>query len=142
MKKKILVVEDNETNMYLCSRILKSGGYEVIEDNEQNMYLCNRILTNSGYELIPAVSGEEGIEVATKEKPDLILMDIQLPDMDGLEATRKIRESEWGKKVPIIALTSYAMTGDREKALSAGCTGYIEKPINPDTFISEIEKYL
>lgn len=113
----------------------------VIEDNEINMYLCTRILTNSGYEVIPAASGEEGIEVMKKEKPDLVLMDIQLPDMDGLEATKRIRESEEGKGIPIIALTSYAMAGDREKVLSAGCTGYIEKPINADTFISEIEKY-
>ena len=118
--KKVLVVEDNETNMYLCSRILKSGGYEVI----------------------PATSGEEGIELAIKEKPDLILMDIQLPDMDGLEAVKRIRESEADGKIPIIALTSYAMTGDKEKALSAGCTGYIEKPINPATFLNEIEKFL
>ena len=118
--KKILVVEDNEINMYLCSRILKSSGYEVIE----------------------ARNGEEGVELAIKEKPDLILMDIQLPDIDGLEATKRIRESEADGEIPIIALTSYAMAGDREKAISVGCTSYIEKPINPETFIAEIEKYL
>jgi len=118
--KKILVVEDNETNMYLCTRILKSGGYEVIQ----------------------ATSGGQGVELAIKEKPDLILMDIQLTDMDGLEATKKIRESEADGKVPIIALTSYAMPGDKEKAISAGCTDYIEKPINPETFMAQIEKYL
>lgn len=118
--KKILVVEDNEINMYLCSRILKSSGYEVIE----------------------ARSGEEGVELTIKEKPDLIIMDIQLPGIDGLEATKKIRESKAVEKIPIIALSSYAMAGDREKALKAGCTGYIEKPINPETFISEIKKFL
>jgi len=118
--KRILVVEDNEINMYLCSRILKSSGYEVIE----------------------ARSGEEGVELTIKEKPDLILMDIQLPGIDGLETTKRIRKSEANGEIPIIALTSYAMAGDREKALKAGCTGYIEKPINPDTFMSEIEKYL
>ena len=118
--KKILVVEDNEINMYLCSRILKSSGYEVIE----------------------ARTGEEGVELTIKEKPDLVLMDIQLPGIDGLEATKRIRQSEAEGEVPIIALTSYAMAGDREEALKAGCTGYIEKPINPDTFMSEIEKYL
>jgi len=118
--KKILVVEDNEINMYLCCRILKSSGYEVIE----------------------ARSGEEGVELAIKEKPDLIIMDIQLPGIDGLETTKKIRESKAGNKVPIIALTSYAMAGDRKKALKAGCTGYIEKPINPETFIDEIKKFL
>jgi CheY-like chemotaxis protein len=118
--KKILLVEDNETNMYLFSRILRKGGYEVI----------------------PATHGEEGVRMAAKEKPDLILMDIQLPDMDGLEATKRIRDSEAGGEVPIVALTSYAMAGDRKKALAAGCTGSIEKPINPDTFLAEIEKYL
>jgi CheY-like chemotaxis protein len=114
----------------------------VIEDNETNMYLIGFILMKNGHEVIEARSGEEGVELAIKEKPDLILMDIQLPGIDGLEATRRIRESEADEEVTIIALTSYAMTGDRDKALSAGCTGYIEKPINPDTFIGEIEKYL
>jgi CheY-like chemotaxis protein len=118
--KRILVIEDNETNIYLVGFILKKNDYEVIE----------------------ARSGEEGVELAIKEKPDLILMDIQLPGIDGLEATRRIRESEAEEEVPIIALTSYAMTGDRDKSLAAGCTGYIEKPINPDTFMGEIEKYL
>ena len=118
--KKILVVEDNDTNMYLFSRILKKGGHEII----------------------PATSGEEGIELATKKKPDLILMDIQLPDMDGLKATKIIKDSEAGGEVSIVALTSYAMAGDRKKALAAGCIGYIEKPINPETFLAEIEKYL
>ena len=121
--KRILVIEDNETNMYLISFILKSRGYEIIE----------------------AKSGEEGVDIALKEKPDLILMDIQLPGIDGLEATKRIRKSEAPEAsggVPIVALTSYAMTGDREKSLDAGCTGYIEKPINPDTILGEIEKYL
>jgi len=118
--KRILVVEDNETNIYLISFILRKNGYEVTE----------------------ARTGEEGVKMAINDKPDLIIMDIQLPGIDGLEATRKIRESEADDTIPIIALTSYAMTGDRERALKAGCTGYIEKPINPDTFISEIKKYL
>lgn len=118
--KRILVVEDNETNIYLIGFILKKNGHEVIE----------------------ARTGEEGVELALKERTDLIIMDIQLPGIDGLETTRRIRKSETDKKVPIVALTSYAMTGDREKSLAAGCTGYIEKPINPDTFMGEIEKYL
>jgi CheY-like chemotaxis protein len=118
--KRILVIEDNETNMYLISFILKKNGYEVIEVR----------------------TGEEGIELAIKEKSDLILMDIQLPGIDGLETTRRIRESKADGEVPIIALTSYVMAGDRERALKAGCNGYIEKPINPDTFIDEIKKYL
>ncbi len=118
--KRVLVVEDNETNLYLIKFILEKNGYEVIEARE----------------------GIVGVELAIKEKPDLILMDIQMPDIDGLEATKRIRASEADGKVPIIALTSFAMPGDREKALAAGCTAYIEKPINPDTFISEIQKYL
>ena len=80
--------------------------------------------------------------MALKEKPDLVLMDVQLPDFDGLEATKRIRASETDAEIPIVALTSYAMPGDREKALAAGCTGYIEKPINPETFMAEVEKYL
>ena len=114
----------------------------VVEDNETNMYLIRFILEKSGYEVIEAEEGTTGVELAIKEKPDLILMDIQLPDINGLEATKRIRASEADDDIPIIALTSFAMAGDREKALAAGCTGYIEKPINPGTFISEIEKYL
>ena len=114
----------------------------VVEDNEANLYLIRFMLEKSGYEVIEAREGAVGVELAGKEKPDLILMDVQLPDIDGLEATKRIRASEADGEVPIIALTSYAMVGDREKSLAAGCTGYIEKPINPETFITEIEKYL
>jgi CheY-like chemotaxis protein len=114
----------------------------VVEDNETNMYLIKFMLEKSGYEVIEAREGAVGVELAVKEKPDLILMDIQLPDINGLEATKRIRASEADSDIPIIALTSFAMAGDREKALAAGCTGYIEKPINPETFMAEIEKYL
>ncbi len=114
----------------------------VVEDNEKNRYLISFILKGEGFDLIEAVTGEEGVEKAVKERPDLILMDIQLPGIDGYETTRRIRASPAGTKVPIIALTSYAMTGDREKALAAGCTGYVEKPINPDTIMDEIRRYL
>jgi CheY-like chemotaxis protein len=82
------------------------------------------------------------VELAVREKPDLILVDIQLPDIDGLEATRRIRASEANGDIPIIALTSYAIPGDERKALAAGCNGYITKPIDVSTFISEIKKYL
>jgi two-component system cell cycle response regulator DivK len=92
--------------------------------------------------VIEAVSGEEGLELALKEQPDLILMDIQLPGIDGLEATKQIRASEADGGIPIIALTSYAMTGDKERALKVGCTGYIEKPIDPETIMANIESYL
>jgi two-component system cell cycle response regulator DivK len=118
--KKILVVEDNETNLYLISYILKTMGHEVIA----------------------AKTGEAGVELAATERPDLVLMDIQLPGINGLETTRRIRAAKEGGHVPIIALTSYALVGDREQVLSAGCDGYIEKPINPETIMGEIEKYL
>ncbi len=114
----------------------------VVEDNETNMYLIKFMLEKSGYEVIEAREGAAGVELAIKEKPDLIIMDVQLPDINGLEATNRIRASEADGDIPIIALTSFAMAGDREKALAAGCTGYIEKPINPETFMAEIEKYL
>jgi CheY-like chemotaxis protein len=106
------------------------------------MYLISFILKKSGYEVTEAATGEEGVELAMKEKPDMIIMDIQLPGIDGLEATKRLRASKADDEIPIIALTSYAMSGDKKKALEAGCTGYIEKPINPDTVLSQIEKYL
>ncbi|MBW1740701.1 MAG: response regulator [Deltaproteobacteria bacterium] len=106
----------------------------VVEDSEQNLYLVTFLLERSGYEVIPAKDGLEAIEKAKIERPDLILMDIQLPEMDGFEATRK--------HIPIVAVTSYAMVGDREKALAVGCVGYIEKPFMPATFVSEVEKHL
>lgn len=114
----------------------------VVEDNEKNMYLISFLLESSNYEVIKADRGKKGVEAAIKEKPDLILMDIQLPDIDGLEATRRIRKSKQGKEIPIIAVTSYAMSGDRERLMEGGCTGYIEKPINIKTFLSEVKKYL
>jgi CheY-like chemotaxis protein len=114
----------------------------VVEDNENNRYLTGYILRKHGHKVIEAVSGEEGLELALKEQPDLILMDIHLPGMDGLEAMKRIRASEAVGGIPIIALTSYAMTGDKERALKVGCTGYIEKPIDPETIMANIESYL
>ncbi|MDO9550095.1 MAG: response regulator [Methanoregula sp.] len=114
----------------------------VIEDNEKNRYLISFILKAEGFDVIEAITGEEGVEMAIRESPDLVLMDIQLPGIDGYEATRQIRASKVNDTIPIVALTSYAMSGDRERALSAGCNGYVEKPINPDTIIDEIRKYI
>lgn len=113
----------------------------VIEDNENNLYLMEFLLTKSGYDVIQAKSGELGVSLALEKKPDMVIMDILLPGIDGLEAARRIRQSETDGKVPIVAVTSYAMAGDKDKVMAAGCTGYIEKPINPETFVSEIEKY-
>ncbi|MDD3407897.1 MAG: response regulator [Methanomicrobium sp.] len=114
----------------------------VVEDNTNNLYLIRFILKKYGFEVAEAITGEEGIVKATEENPDLILMDIQLPGIDGFEATRIIRKTEKISEIPIIAITSYAMTGDREKAMLAGCTGYIEKPIDPDKIISQITEFL
>ncbi len=114
----------------------------VIEDNAQNMYLITFILEKNGYEVFQAWNGRQGIELAGQVKPKLVLLDIQLPVMDGYEVAQELRSDLALAAVPIVAVTSYAMTGDRKKALAAGCTGYIEKPINPDTFIADMKKYL
>lgn len=114
----------------------------IVEDTPENMYLMTYLLQNAGHEIIQASTGEEGIEKAISEHPDIILMDIQLPDIDGYETTRRIRDLETGDPTPIIALTSYAMVGDRQKALSGGCTGYIEKPVEPDIIVKQIEAFL
>ncbi len=113
-----------------------------IEDNEQNMYLVTFLLEKHGYSVSPATDGQEGIDKAAAEKPDLILLDIQLPKMDGYTVARNLRSNAELAVTPIVAVTSYAMAGDREKALAAGCNGYIEKPINPDTFIQQVEQHL
>lgn len=114
----------------------------VIEDNEQNMYLVTFILEKHDYQVFQANNGVDGISLAIKQKPDLVLLDIQLPVMDGYSVARELRKIEVLVNTPIIAVTSYAMSGDREHALEAGCTGYIEKPINPETFITQIEQFL
>lgn len=114
----------------------------VIEDNEKNAYLVRFILEKYGYEVIHACDGESGISMAGQLRPDLILLDIQLPVMDGYAVASEIMKDEKLRVIPIVAVTSYAMLGDRERILSTGCVGYIEKPINPATFISEIELYL
>ena len=114
----------------------------VIEDNEQNMYLTTFILESHGHQVLQAWDGRQGIETAGEAHPDLIVLDIQLPGMDGYQAARAIKEDPELADIPIVAVTSYAMAGDRENILAAGCDGYIEKPINPETFLSQIEKYL
>jgi CheY-like chemotaxis protein len=114
----------------------------IIEDNEQNLYLESFILEKNGHEVVQARDGEIGIALAAQTRPALILLDIQLPGMDGYSVARELRKNFDIANVPIIAVTSYAMAGDRDRVLEAGCTGYIEKPINPDTFHAEIARYL
>ena len=114
----------------------------MIEDNEQNRYLATFLLEKHGYAVVSAADGLKGIELAETLLPALILLDIQLPSMNGYAVAQELRQKRGLDRVPIIAVTSYAMPGDREQALAAGCSGYIEKPINPDTFISEILQYL
>jgi two-component system, cell cycle response regulator DivK len=118
------------------------GKILIIEDNEQSLYLATFLLERSGYEIVQARSGGEGIALGVRIRPDLILLDIQLPEMDGYAVARALRQDAALKDVPIVAVTSYAMVGDRERALEAGCNAYIEKPINPGTFASEIERRL
>jgi two-component system, cell cycle response regulator DivK len=113
-----------------------------IEDNDQNFYLVNFILNTKGYEVTRGCDGQEGIDLANEIGADLILLDIQLPVMDGYIVAQTLRKNPRLASIPIIALTSYAMMGDREKALESGCNGYIEKPINPETFVHQIEQYL
>lgn len=114
----------------------------IIEDNEQNLYLIRFILKANGYEVVAARDGRDGVDIAAEEMPDLILLDIQLPGMDGYAVARALRNNQDLEDTPIVAVTSYAMVGDRERGLEAGCTGYIEKPINPDTFMAEVEEHL
>ncbi|MFA5312094.1 MAG: response regulator [Methanomassiliicoccales archaeon] len=113
-----------------------------IEDNDQNFYLVDYILRSSGYEVLRAHDGPEGLDLVTKYDADLILLDIQLPGMDGYTIACELRKNPALSKTPIIALTSYAMAEDRERALRSGCTEHIEKPINPNTFKAQIEKVL
>jgi two-component system cell cycle response regulator DivK len=114
----------------------------LIEDNEQNRYLATFLLEQHGYKVVAAPDGPCGIEAAAQLRPDLILLDIQLPGMDGYAVARALRMVECLQATPIIAVTSYAMVGDREKCLAAGCNGYIEKPINPETFVTEISRFV
>jgi len=112
----------------------------LIEDNEQNRYLATFLLEQRGYKVITSEDGPRGIELAPILDPDIILLDIQLPLMDGYAVARALRGIDTLRNTPIIAVTSYAMVGDREKCLAAGCDGYLEKPINPDTFVADIER--
>jgi CheY-like chemotaxis protein len=114
----------------------------VVEDNRDNLRLITYALERHGYEVIAAETGVRGVELAISEHPLFIVMDIDLPDIDGYEATRRIRASEANGNIPIIAITSYAMAGDMDRILAVGCTGYFEKPIDPLTIIDKIHALL
>ena len=114
----------------------------LVEDNEQNRYLATFLLEQRGYEVIHAASGPRGLELAASARPDLVLLDIQLPGMDGHAVASAIKSDPALKLIPIVAVTSYAMAGDREKVFAAGAEGYIEKPIDPETFVDEVERFL
>lgn len=114
----------------------------IIEDNENNLELIRFILENAQYKTRFSMTGLEGVQQALTIPPDFIILDIQLPDINGLEVLKRIRNHPVGKSIPIIAMTSYAMSGDKEKLLAAGCTAYIEKPIDPMLVVGQIQQAL
>ncbi len=114
----------------------------IVEDNDDNMELICFIMERNGYRTLRAVRGEQGVAMTLEHRPDFIILDIQLPDIDGLEVARRIRASPLNGAIPIIAMTSYAMLGDREALLAAGCNGYIEKPINVGRVVQQIREVI
>jgi CheY-like chemotaxis protein len=114
----------------------------LVEDNEMNRDMLSRRLTRRGYEVQIAVDGLQGMEMARRDRPDLVLMDMSLPDVDGWETTRRMRADAALREIPIIALTAHAMEGDREKALAAGCDDYDTKPVNLEQLIGKITALL
>jgi len=114
----------------------------VVEDTEDNRQILRDLLGMAGYEMIEAHDGAQGVSQATQHKPDLILMDIQMPVMDGYEATRRIKANPELKAIPIVAVTSYALSGDEAKARAAGCDGYIAKPIEVASFARRVREFL
>ncbi len=114
----------------------------IVEDNEDNLMVYRTILEHVGYGVIEARDGEEGIARAREHHPDLILMDISIPKIDGWEATRRLKEEEDTREIPIIALTAHALEEDREKALRVGCDGYLAKPVEPRRVVEEVQRYV
>lgn len=113
-----------------------------VEDNPQNMRLVRKILKHQGHDVLEAEDGLTGVDMAVNEHPDLILMDINLPDIDGLEATGRIKSTEGLSHIPIVALTANAMYGDEERCLAAGCDGYISKPVSKSLLVDKIAQFL
>ena len=114
----------------------------LIEDNDQNRYLIAYLLQHHGFEMIVADDGVKGLQVVTEARPDVILLDIQLPGMDGYEVARQIKQNPALATTPLVAISSFAMPSDRAKAIKAGFDGYIEKPIDPDTFAAQIKQFM
>lgn len=114
----------------------------IVEDQEDNRRILRDLLTSVGYEVLEAVRGDEGVSMAVQEQPDLVLMDIQLPGIDGYEATRQIRATPALASVPIIAVTSYALSGDDAKAFAAGCNAYVTKPYSPRALLAKVKEFL
>jgi len=121
---------------------LEKGRALIIEDNDDNLVLISALLKQDGYAITFAMTGLAGLEMALKEKPDLIILDIQLPDINGVEVLRRLRAQETTTPIPVIAMTSYAMAGDEERLMADGCTGYIEKPIDPMRVLGQIDQIL
>ena len=114
----------------------------VIEDQEDNRIILRDLLNSAGFEVIEALDGQDGVNLAESERPDLILMDIQLPVLDGYEATRQIKMNPSLESIPVIAVTSYALGGDEAKARAAGCDGYIAKPFSPRLLLAKVREFL
>ena len=114
----------------------------IVEDHEDNRRILRDLLTSAGFELIEAVTGTEGVALANAQRPDLILMDIQLPGIDGYEATRRIKANSALRSIPIIAVTSFALSGDDERAYKAGCSAYVTKPFSPRQLLATIREHL
>ena len=121
---------------------MPSGMILLVEDNPINRRLADFLLRSQGYRVREAATAQEALEILETDRPNLILMDIQLPDVDGLEVTKQLKENPATQDIPVVAVTSYAMKGDREKALAAGCSGFITKPIDKTTFMDEIATYV
>lgn len=114
----------------------------IVEDNETSLYLATFILEREGFKVIKARNGLEALEKIPEETPDLVLMDMQLPKLDGYEATRRLKTDVKLREIPVIALTAYAMNADRERAFEAGCSGHIDKPIDPSTFARDVKVFI
>ena len=114
----------------------------IVEDNELNMKLFNDLLRANGYDTLPMRSGYEALDMLKEKRPDLIIMDIQLPEISGLEVTRRIKEDESLRDIPIVAVTAFAMKGDEERIRQGGCEGYLSKPISVATFMATVKSYI